>query len=431
MDFDVFLNALYKALLHSIWQGMFLALLGGVVGLVGKKWKSSSRYTVLTAALLIFFGGFFYTFLLGLSPTSSLNFGEAIKSSETLQTQNQTLSGFSVYSISDRLYGFYDYYMAHFDRIFVFSWFVVLCFKLIQMFIDLIFIRKLRSSNIRFVDSRIEQSLLVLIHKMGLKNKIDVFESPLLKSPVMIGVIKPMILFPIGLATMMPIHQIEAILAHELAHIKRKDYLVNLIQSIIEVIFFFNLPVIWFSSMIRQEREQCCDEIALELTGNKAEYVNTLVQCLEHNPSSAKMAFANNRKSVLTRVKRIFGIPNPTFNQLERFFLAICLVTTLITVGIMSDKSNYWSDKFIYSTFMDQKESDQEGDRVNSLEVIELLKKEDIIEDPGNFSVKITNFALYVDGIRQPKNIHQQVLKDYVKGYQHRLHYTVTVKSDS
>ncbi|MBN3584790.1 M56 family metallopeptidase [Algoriphagus aestuarii] len=398
---------------------------------VGKNWKSSTRYNLLTSSFFLFMLGILVTFYLGLTSNSSNVLAVTNILSDTIQPQSKSGLIFSVHSIVDRLYGYYDYYLAHFDRLIVLIWFVVLCFRLSQMLIDLFYLEKLKSSKLSISDSRIEQSLQAMVSRLNIKIKVSAFESPLVKSPLMIGLIKPMILFPIGLATMMPLHQIEAILAHELAHIKRMDFLINMVQSILEVIFFFNLPVTWISSLIRQEREQCCDDIALELTGNKKEYVSTLVQFLELKSPTLQVSFSTNKKSVLTRVKRIFGIPNPTFNLLEKFFLSLCFVAAIVFAGIVSDKSSYWNDKFIFSSFLGQTELAKESDRVDSMKIIEHLKKKEIIKDPENFSVKITNFGLYVNGVRQPKKIHDQFLKDYVKGYEHRLHYTITVKSTS
>jgi bla regulator protein BlaR1 len=80
---------------------------------------------------------------------------------------------------------------------------------------------------------------------------------------MVIGNLKPVILMPIGLLTALTTEEVEAILMHELAHIKRRDYLVNLLQSLMEIVFFFNPAVLWISQLIKAERENCCDDLAL------------------------------------------------------------------------------------------------------------------------------------------------------------------------
>jgi len=91
---------------------------------------------------------------------------------------------------------------------------------------------------------------------------------------MVIGLVKPAILVPLGLLSNLPPGQVEAVLLHELAHIRRKDYLVNLLQSFAEAIFFFNPAVLWISSLIREERENCCYDIAIGGIKNKNKFIN-------------------------------------------------------------------------------------------------------------------------------------------------------------
>ncbi len=97
-----------------------------------------------------------------------------------------------------------------------------------------------------------------------------------IKSHVTTGFLKPVILVPASMISGLSPEQIYAILAHELAHIRRNDYIINVIQTLIETIFFFH-PAIWYISVqIRKERENACDDIAVELTGDKVNYAKTL-----------------------------------------------------------------------------------------------------------------------------------------------------------
>jgi beta-lactamase regulating signal transducer with metallopeptidase domain len=83
--------------------------------------------------------------------------------------------------------------------------------------------------------------------------------------------------------TTLPASEIEAILLHELAHIRRRDYLVNLLQSFSDIIFFFNPAVLWLSSLIRDERENCCDDIAIGEVKNKKQFIHALLSFQEYN----------------------------------------------------------------------------------------------------------------------------------------------------
>lgn len=125
-------------------------------------------------------------------------------------------------------------------------------------------------------------------------------------SPVVIGYLKPMILFPIGLLANLSTEQVEAILVHELSHIQRNDYWVNLFQCVVEIIFFFN-PFVWLvSDRIRQEREYCCDDAVIQFGSAPLVYARTLAE-LEELRLSATVALglAGNKHQLLDRIKRI------------------------------------------------------------------------------------------------------------------------------
>jgi beta-lactamase regulating signal transducer with metallopeptidase domain len=89
---------------------------------------------------------------------------------------------------------------------------------------------------------------------------------------------RPAIILPLGCMSGFSPTQIEALLAHELAHIRRHDFLVNLLQSIVETLFFYHPAVWWVSSQMRREREHCCDDLAVEITGDRLAYADALTQ---------------------------------------------------------------------------------------------------------------------------------------------------------
>jgi len=131
-----------------------------------------------------------------------------------------------------------------------------------------------------------------------------------ISSPMVVGFMKPMILFPVGLLAGLTVDQVETILVHELAHIRRQDYIINLLQSVIETIFFFNPFVLLISSLIREERENCCDDIVIAKGISPISYVRTLAQleasCLPaRSSSSLALGIAGSQNQLLNRIKRI------------------------------------------------------------------------------------------------------------------------------
>ncbi|MFY7910397.1 MAG: M56 family metallopeptidase, partial [Emticicia sp.] len=138
---------------------------------------------------------------------------------------------------------------------------------------------------------------------------IKLLESARASVPMTIGWIKPVVLLPIGMASGLTIKQLEAILAHELAHIKRYDYLVNIFQNFIEILFFFH-PATWFiSGKVRDERENCCDDFAVEICGDSLVLAKALTQVASYQQQPRlAMAFGAKRQTFMDRIKRIIGI---------------------------------------------------------------------------------------------------------------------------
>ena len=106
-------------------------------------------------------------------------------------------------------------------------------------------------------------------------------ESTLVEVPMVIGWLRPVILLPVAATTGLSSEQLEAILAHELAHVARRDYLVNLLQSVVETLLFYHPAVWWVSNQIRVEREHCCDDIAVAVSGNVLVYARALTELEE------------------------------------------------------------------------------------------------------------------------------------------------------
>jgi bla regulator protein BlaR1 len=137
-------------------------------------------------------------------------------------------------------------------------------------------------------------------------NRVVTMAEAAVSSPMVVGFVKPMVLFPVGLLAGLTVDQVETILVHELSHVRRQDYIINLVQSVIETIFFFNPFVLLTSSLIREERENCCDDMVIAKGISPMSYVKTLAQ-LEAARSSSSLALgiAGSQNQLLNRIKRI------------------------------------------------------------------------------------------------------------------------------
>jgi len=165
-----------------------------------------------------------------------------------------------------------------------------------------------------------------------------------------LGIIKPILLFPIGLINSLSPKEVEAILAHELAHIKRHDYFFNILQSFAEVAFYYH-PAIWYiSNVIRNERENCCDDIAIATTGHPVSYAKTLVKLQELKGVALKpaMAFSGNSGAFKRRVMRILENPQKASFIKDKLVMTTIFLACLFTGAdnIPLDGTVEQSDKF-------------------------------------------------------------------------------------
>ena len=143
-----------------------------------------------------------------------------------------------------------------------------------------------------------QQRLDGLAARLRISKPVALLESCLAEVPVVIGYARPVILMPVGLLAGLPVAQVEAILIHELAHIRRQDYLVNLMQTFIEGLLFYHPAVWWISGVIRAERENCCDDLAVAVTGDARQYAAALAALEQNRWAAHELALAANwRKS--------------------------------------------------------------------------------------------------------------------------------------
>ncbi len=169
-------------------------------------------------------------------------------------------------------------------------------------------VRRLRRVGVSRVPDGVQQLLEESARRLGLVRAVQVLESTLVNVPVVVGYFRPMILLPLSLVTKLPADQLEAILAHELAHIRRHDYFVNLVQTLVETVFFYHPAAWWLSRRIRAEREHCCDDLVVAALGNRVEYGRALLAVAELRTPHTPLALGANDGSLLSRVRRIVGV---------------------------------------------------------------------------------------------------------------------------
>ncbi|MFC0513881.1 M56 family metallopeptidase [Mucilaginibacter angelicae] len=330
-------------LIHSLWQGLLLAVISAVVMLLTKKTSAAVRYNLVLVQFLLFVGACLFTFVWEWNKPpqqSMVQFGNAIGGRAT---QLLSLNADGIRAFANTCIG---YFTANAPMV-VLLWFVFFLFRSVRMMRGLMFIHVAKhrqvSEPVGYWKNRVE----LLCEKLQLKRAVKLLESGYVKMPMVIGHLKPVILIPAGLLAGLPPEQVEAVLLHELAHIRRHDYIVNFLQTIAETVFFFNPGLLWISALLRDERENCCDDIAIAQTKNKREFIQALISFKEHSlyGTNYAVAFSGKKNQLLQRVSRILGNKNKTVTSGEKVFLisGVMILSAIIATAAIAQirKVNY------------------------------------------------------------------------------------------
>jgi beta-lactamase regulating signal transducer with metallopeptidase domain len=196
-------------------------------------------------------------------------------------------------------------------------------------------VRRLRRTGIWPVEDDWRARIQSIADRLRLTRPVLVAASALAEVPIVIGWLRPMMLIPVAVFTGLPPAQLEAVIAHELAHIRRGDYLINLLQTTAEVLLFYHPATWWVSQQIRIEREHCCDDIAVELCGDRATYACALATLEELRGAHAALALGANGGLLLSRIRRLLGRPAPPA-PLRATSIAAGVVVSAMAVAVIS-----------------------------------------------------------------------------------------------
>src|SRR5256712_6764237 len=193
-------------------------------------------------------------------------------------------------------------------------------------------VRRLHRHALATSSSRWQTTCRRIAYRLGLPAAAHVVESARVDVPTVVGWLRPAILLPVAaMATLTPA-QVEAILAHELAHIRRHDYLVNLLQTVAETLLFYHPAVWWLSKRIRAEREHCCDEVAVSLCGDAVAYAKALAELEAWRTDSSVLSVCGGSCCFLDIVVRILRVPI-TDEPRSPSWAATLALTVMFTAG--------------------------------------------------------------------------------------------------
>ena len=168
---------------------------------------------------------------------------------------------------------------------------------------------RLRRAGTRPAPAEWQRVLDRLARPLGVARPVRLLVSSLVETPTVVGWLRPLVLAPVGALTGLAPEHVEALLAHELAHIRRHDYAINVLQGVVEAILFYHPAVWWLSRRIRMERELCCDDLAVAASASVLTYAAALAELERCRPSRTAPALAANGGSLALRIRRILGQP--------------------------------------------------------------------------------------------------------------------------
>jgi bla regulator protein BlaR1 len=311
-----FLQSLGWATLNSFWQ---MAILWVVFQGASYFFRLSSnnRYQLAVGAILAGFTWFLFTFFYFFqsSPVSSVAiFNHSI--SESNSFLNMLLISSSVAYLSLLVFPSYKLYR---------NW------KFVQL---------IKKEGLHKADLNYRLFVQKISSHLGIGKKVMVFLSDLVSSPVTVGYLKPVILLPVAALNHLSTQQVEAILLHELSHIRRFDYLINLLISIITTILYFNPFVKNLMRTIEEERENCCDQLVLQYGYDKVGYASALLSLEKAAPSPMLVLAASGKEHLLNRIEKIVGMERKkTFkvNNLAGIVASLLCIILFNSVLIIRD----------------------------------------------------------------------------------------------
>jgi uncharacterized protein (TIGR03435 family) len=294
-------------LVHFLWQGLSIAVLyAGARRAVARTSSPQARYLLACAALAAMMAAPLATWGLmrpsDASPDAAYRIRSTPPAASTtgIATTTITLPA----AVRARVSGVQP---AQFLLWVVMLWLAGAVVFWVRLAGGWVVAARMRSVLVRRAPPEWQETLSKLGARIGLSRPVRLLVSALVQVPTVVGWLRPVVLLPVGALSGLPAEHLEALLLHELAHIRRHDYLVNILQSVAEALLFYHPAVWWVSGHIRAERELCCDDVAVSVSGDALMYARALAQLESYRPAHLSAAVAANGGSLAGRIARLLG----------------------------------------------------------------------------------------------------------------------------
>jgi beta propeller repeat protein len=315
---------------HFVWQGAALALIAVLLLLCLKRARAAVRYLALLAVLATMAAAPVLTFVNLVSPEAQLppammaappaartvTGRPALRPSLTAGGAAQQAQGPPAETtvpalrvVSARALAVWRWVKLN-ASLLALAWaagVLLLCLRLAWRWAA---VSRARRRAAPLGESYSELMLSSLVKRLRVRQAVELLRSASVYAPSVVGWLRPAILLPAGVLTGLTPEQLEAVLAHELAHIRRYDYLVNIVQSVIEVLLFYHPAVWWVSHRIRVEREHCCDDVAVGACGSVVTYTRALTELERLRTPLLELVVAASGTPLVSRIRRLVVPPD-------------------------------------------------------------------------------------------------------------------------
>jgi beta-lactamase regulating signal transducer with metallopeptidase domain len=310
-------------IIHSLWQGLIIYIALRLFVLGFPRMASAIKYRVAYASLTVMLGWFIYTLFKELAHYDWL-------STTALKISPISLSAAmpSLNATANQYYFTIAGYLPYLTIIYI----VGLVFNTLRLTLAWNSIYRIRQN---IANAGFEGAVKRLSAKINLNKPVQAAFSEWVDVPCITGFIKPIILLPFSITCYLTTDEIEAILLHELAHIKRNDYLLNFIQQVIGILLFFNPFARLVNKLINEERENCCDDKVVQVTGSPFIYAQALLKLEENKQNEWQLALAATGKKyeLLNRIERIMKTKNQTVNIRPVLITLLALTCSISSIA--------------------------------------------------------------------------------------------------
>jgi GWxTD domain-containing protein len=319
------------SLLHFVWEGAIVAGLLAVALRLLRGRSAQVRYGVACGALV----------LMTVLPLATFAYLSMTFHSVDRAIANSAVQGGAVMGLAGGFGGTADSWLgrmaASLDRALPWilaAWCAGVMLFLGRLNVGLIVARRMTRLATQAVSLEVQMVFQNLKDRVGVTRAVRLANSALVQVPTVIGWLRPVVLIPVGCLTGLSPVQVEAIFAHELAHIRRHDYLVSVLQSFVEAVLFYHPAVWWVSKQVRREREDCCDDLAVRVSGDSLAYAKALSLLEEYRSSYPVVSLGANGGALVMRIRRLLGYEEaPAFSQLAGMTL-LAVMVVMLALGI-------------------------------------------------------------------------------------------------